>query len=93
MNDQFKMSSIRSEGQFNTIVYEDEDTFRGINQRRVVVINQDDMLNLKLKENDKLHLYNETNIMKKVKVHCFDIAKGNCDNFFPGKQCFNSRYY
>jgi molybdopterin-dependent oxidoreductase alpha subunit len=83
MNGQFKMSSIRSDGQFNTIVYEDEDTFRGINQRWVVMMNQDDMLNLKLKENDKVNLYNETDIMKKVKVQCFDIAKGNVAIFFP----------
>ena len=82
-NGHFKMSSIRSEGQFNTIVYEDEDTFRGINQRWVVMMNQDDMLNLKLKKNDKVNLYNETGMMKKVNVQCFNIAKGNVATFFP----------
>ena len=82
-NGHFKMSSIRSEGQFNTIVYEEEDTFRGINQRWVVMMNQDDMLNLKLKKNDKVNLYNETGMMKKVNVQCLNIAKGNVATFFP----------
>ena len=47
------------------------------------MMNQDDMLNLKLKKNDKVNLYNETGMMKKVNVQCLNIAKGNVATYFP----------
>ena len=40
--------TIRSEGQFNTVVYEEEDLYRGQERRDVILINPDDMRRLGL---------------------------------------------
>jgi molybdopterin-dependent oxidoreductase alpha subunit len=80
---EFQLTSVRSEGQFNTIVYEEEDTFRGIDNRWVVMMNADDMIRLDVAENDRVDIHNETGIMERVKVKSFDIPAGNAAAFFP----------
>jgi len=80
---EFQLTSVRSEGQFNTIVYEEEDTFRGIDNRWVVMMNADDMISLGVVENDRVDIHNETGIMERVKVKSFDIPAGNAAAFFP----------
>ena len=35
--------TLRSEGQFNTVVYEDEDVYRGIDRRDVILLHPDDL--------------------------------------------------
>jgi len=82
-NRQFKMTSIRSEGQFNTIVYEEADTFRNINERWVVLMNESDIQKLGLGQGDTVNLHNETGKMEAVKIQSFDIAEGNVATFFP----------
>jgi molybdopterin-dependent oxidoreductase alpha subunit len=80
---EFQLTSVRSEGQFNTIVYEEEDTFRGIDNRWVVMMNADDMISLGVVENDRVDIHNETGIMKSVVVKSFDVTIGNVAAFFP----------
>ena len=80
---EFRLTSVRSEGQFNTIVYEEEDTFRGIDNRWVVMMNADDMISLGVVENDRVDIHNETGTMKSVVVKSFDVTKGNVAAFFP----------
>ena len=46
---QFRMTSIRSEGQFNTIIYEENDAFREVEDRWVILINTEDMNTLNIK--------------------------------------------
>lgn len=80
---EFQLTSVRSEGQFNTIVYEEEDTFRGIDNRWVVMMNAEDMISLGVVENDRVDIHNETGIMKSVVVKSFDVTIGNVAAFFP----------
>ena len=40
--------TVRSEGQFNTVVYEDYDLYRGIDRRDVVLVHPDDIARLGL---------------------------------------------
>ena len=82
-NGQFKMTSIRSEGQFNTIVYEEADTFRNINERWVVLMNESDIQKLGLGQGDTVDLHSATGKMEAVKIQSFDIAEGNVATFFP----------
>ena len=42
---EFRMMTVRSEGQFNTVVYEEEDLYRGQTSRRIVLMNKDDIKN------------------------------------------------
>ena len=80
---QFRMSSVRSEGQFNTIVYEEADSFRNVNERWVVMMNEKDMQELNIIGNDKVNLENATGLMSEVIVKCINISPGNVATFFP----------
>jgi molybdopterin-dependent oxidoreductase alpha subunit len=80
---EYYMSSIRSEGQFNTIIYEDEDIYRGQSQRWVVLMSPQDMHRESLQENDCVSLYNETGQMQDLVVRQYDIAQGNLLTYFP----------
>ncbi|MBL4655113.1 MAG: FdhF/YdeP family oxidoreductase [Bacteroidia bacterium] len=82
-SDSFRMMTVRSEGQFNTIVYENTDIFRGQIERWIVMMNKDDIKDLGLQENDIVSLKNETGSMPGVKVREFDIKKGNILTYFP----------
>lgn len=42
-NGTYNLLTFRSEGQFNNIVYEDEDVFRGVKHRNIVFMNQADI--------------------------------------------------
>jgi len=80
---QFRMASIRSEGQFNTIIYEENDLFRKVNDRWTVLMNIDDISALNLKEGDKVTIKNKVGSMKFVTVKCFSIPPGNLATYFP----------
>ena len=43
--------TVRSEGQFNTVVYDTEDRYHGISERNVVLMNKNDMTALDFPEN------------------------------------------
>ncbi len=49
------LMTIRSEGQFNTVVYEDEDVYRGIDRRDVILLHPDDLARLRLSDGDRRH--------------------------------------
>ncbi|HIO89667.1 MAG TPA: FdhF/YdeP family oxidoreductase [Candidatus Marinimicrobia bacterium] len=80
---EFTLSSVRSEGQFNTIIYEEEDVFRGTDDRWIVMMSGDDMTSIGVQENGHVHIKNQTGQMNEVKVKAFDIPKGNVAAFFP----------
>ncbi|PCJ81125.1 MAG: histidine kinase [Flavobacteriales bacterium] len=82
-NGQFKMMSVRSEGQFNTIVYEEKDEWRGQTERWVVLMNPKDISRLGLQQNDKVTLKSKSGKMKGVKAREFDITIGNVLGYFP----------
>ena len=77
------MASIRSEGQFNTIIYEEYDSYRKVNHRWTVLMNTNDMVALRLKEGDKVTIENDIGSMEGVAVKGFDIPPGNVATYFP----------
>jgi anaerobic selenocysteine-containing dehydrogenase len=80
---EFTLCSVRSEGQFNTIVYEEEDIYRGTESRWVVMMNRDDMSKLDITERDYVNITTQTGSMSTVAVKTFEIAPGNVAAFFP----------
>ncbi len=86
----YRLTTIRSEGQFNSIVYEQSDTFRGQTERWIVMMNKEDITNLGLDENDLVTLKNETGRMDNVKVREFPIATGNLMAYYPEANCLVS---
>ena len=80
---EFRMMTVRSEGQFNTVVYENEDVYRGQTDRRVVLMNKKDIENCGFIQNEKVSLESRSGIMENVTVREFDIAPGNVMTYFP----------
>jgi molybdopterin-dependent oxidoreductase alpha subunit len=79
----FTLMSIRSEGQFNSIIYEERDSYRNTMHRHSVLMNEDDMLTLGIKEKDKVTLRSDTGEMRNLDVVAFDLPRGNIAAYYP----------
>ncbi len=82
------LMTIRSHDQFNTTIYGLDDRYRGIyNERRVVMVNPEDMKEMGLKKLDKVNLvsnYNgKTRFAKNFLVVPYNIPKGNLAAYYP----------
>ncbi|MCP4551941.1 MAG: FdhF/YdeP family oxidoreductase [Bacteroidetes bacterium] len=80
---EFRMMTVRSEGQFNTIIYEEEDLLREQTSRWIVLMNKDDIRKKGLQENDLVTLESSVGKMEKIVVREFDIPSGNIITYFP----------
>lgn len=79
----FKMTTLRSEGQFNSIVYEYKDSYRGVDTRWSVLMNRDDIEKLGLAEGGRANLRSAQGIMENVKVFAFDVPRGCVMSYYP----------
>jgi len=85
---EFIMMTIRSHDQFNTTIYGLDDRYRGIyNERRVILMNQEDMNNSNLSAKQRVDIHNVHN-GKKRSVYNFlvvpyPIPKGCTATYFP----------
>jgi molybdopterin-dependent oxidoreductase alpha subunit len=80
---QFILMTVRSEGQFNTVVYDTEDRYRGISGRNVVMMNKNDMTALGLSENCRITVKNTTGMMTGQRAVAYPIKEGNIMMYFP----------
>ena len=80
---QFRMASIRSEGQFNTIIYEEFDSFRKVDDRWIVFMNKGDMDKMNLSKDSRVTLQNKIGKMENVWVKPFNIPQGNVATYYP----------
>ncbi len=79
---EFRLMTLRSEGQFNTVVYEDEDLYRGVTRRDVVMMSTEDGARLGVRENDPLDVVTETGRARVVAAF-IDIPPGNLAMYYP----------
>lgn len=79
---EFRMMTLRSEGQFNTVVYEEEDLYRGNRQRDVVMMAAEDARGLGLAEGDRVRVSSEIGAMR-VRVAHAEIRPGNVAMYYP----------
>ncbi len=79
---EFRLTTIRSEGQFNTVVYEEEDLYRGNTRRDVVMISARDAGILLLREGDGVTVRTEVGALH-AHVAIIDIAPGNIAMYYP----------
>ena len=77
------LTTVRSEGQFNTIVYERTDSYRGGADRWTVLLNAADLAARGLADGDRATLVSATGRMEGVRVQAFDIARGAVMAYFP----------
>ncbi len=87
-SDEFVMMTIRSHDQYNTTIYGLDDRYRGIKgNRRIIMMNPDDMLELEIKTRDVVDVtshFNGTAILSKQwTVIPYKIPKRNVAAYFP----------
>ena len=82
-NGQIRLMTIRSEGQFNTVVYEEEDLYRGQERRDVILMNADDIRRLGLTVDQRVRVRSETGEMRYLLVRPFAIRAGNALMYYP----------
>ncbi len=80
---QLKLMTVRSEGQFNTVVYEDYDFYRGQERRDVILISEDDMRRLNLSEGQRVTVSSPAGEMKHQLVRPFAVKPGNAVMYYP----------
>jgi molybdopterin-dependent oxidoreductase alpha subunit len=71
-----RLMTLRSEGQFNSVVYDEEDLYRGNRRRDVVMMNGDDARRLGLEEGDAVTVATEVGRLA-VHVAIVDIPPSN----------------
>lgn len=85
---EYLMMTIRSHDQFNTTIYGLDDRYRGIyNERRVVLMNEEDILKAGFRPGDVMDLYNFDDGQKRVAgkfiLVKYDIPKKCVATYFP----------
>ncbi|MEX2335920.1 MAG: FdhF/YdeP family oxidoreductase [Fulvivirga sp.] len=85
---EYLMMTIRSHDQYNTTIYGLDDRYRGIfNERRVVLMNENDMYEAGLKTKDEVDLISnyddEQRVAKSFLVVPYDIPKHCLGTYFP----------
>ncbi len=78
-----RLMTIRSEGQFNTVVYEEEDIYRGQERRDVILMNRYDIQSLGLHIDDRVTIRTDTGSMPNILVREFSIPPGNAAMYYP----------
>lgn len=81
---QLRLMTVRSEGQFNTVVYEDYDLYRAQDRRDVILINPADVERLGLKAEQRVTVRSEVGSLPGILVRPFDeIKAGNALMYYP----------
>jgi anaerobic selenocysteine-containing dehydrogenase len=78
-----RLMTIRSEGQFNTVVYDEEDIYRGQERRDVILMHPDDMQRLGLKDDQPVRIRSEAGELRRILVRPIDIRPGNAVMYYP----------
>jgi len=87
-----RLMTIRSEGQFNTVVYEDHDLYRGVETRNVILIHPEDAAQLDLEHGTTVRVSGPGGVMDDIRIAIFPkIKMGNVAMYFPEANVLLSR--
>ena len=75
--------TVRSEGQFNTVVYEEEDIYRGQERRDVILINPQDMQRWGLTRDQRVTVRSAVGELRGRLVRPYDVRPGNAVMYYP----------
>lgn len=78
-----RLMTLRSEGQFNTVVYEEEDLYRGQDRRDVILLHPSDIQRLGLHVDQPVTVRGPAGEMHNIRVRPFDIRPGNAAMYYP----------
>ena len=87
-DDEYMMTTIRSHDQFNTTIYGLDDRYRGVhNERRVIFMNESDILRAGFKTGEKVDLFNyhggKERVARLFVVVSYNIPERNTAAYFP----------
>jgi anaerobic selenocysteine-containing dehydrogenase len=80
---ELRLMTIRSEGQFNTVVYEEEDIYRGQERRDVILLNRQDIDRLGLEVDQPVRVRSAAGEMRHILVREHNIRAGNAAMYYP----------
>jgi anaerobic selenocysteine-containing dehydrogenase len=79
-----RLMTARSEGQFNTVVYEEEDLYRGQERRDLILLHPDDFPRLGLEPDQLVTIRSEVGVMANQIARSYDrIRAGNALMYYP----------
>jgi molybdopterin-dependent oxidoreductase alpha subunit len=78
-----RLMTVRSEGQFNTVVYEEEDIYRGQERRDVILLNPADIERLGLQVDEPVTVRSAAGEMHRIRVRPGEIRAGNALMYYP----------
>jgi anaerobic selenocysteine-containing dehydrogenase len=79
---QLRLMTIRSEGQFNTVVYEEEDIYRKQYRRDIIMMNKQDAVALGLEQDEVVKVKGNAGELHVVVRH-MEITQSNCAMYYP----------
>ena len=79
---QLTLATVRSEGQFNTIVYEEHDSYRNKAGRYAVFLNGEDMAAMGIREGQRITLASASGRMAGTATR-FDLPRGSALAYYP----------
>ncbi|MSR29864.1 MAG: FdhF/YdeP family oxidoreductase [Gemmataceae bacterium] len=80
---ELRLMTVRSEGQFNTVVYEEEDIYRGQERRDVILLNPQDMAQLGFKRDELVCVVSSAGVLQPIRVRSHPIRQGNALMYYP----------
>lgn len=81
---QLRLMTVRSEGQFNTVVYEEYDLYRHQERRDIILMHPTDMERFGLHDNQLVTVSSETGRMHNILARGFEeIRDGNALMYYP----------
>lgn len=87
----FLLASIRSEGQFNSIIYEETDSYRYDAHRWSVLMCPDDMRTMGVRDGDLVDVTSRQGTMLALTARSFDVPPGNVLAYYPEANCLTDR--
>lgn len=90
---QLRLMTVRSEGQFNTVVYEETDVYRGQERRDVILMHPRDLARLGLQADQRVTVRSGTGELSHILARSYpDIRPGNALMYYPEANVLVSRY-
>lgn len=81
---ELRLMTVRSEGQFNTVVYEEHDLYRNQDRRDVILVHPDDLQHLELEHNELVTVRSETGCLRNILARGYrSIRPGNALMYYP----------
>lgn len=90
-SDCIQLMTVRSEGQYNSIVYEDSDRYRGQERRDIIMLAPEDRRRLGLQINQLVCVKSETGQLDNVLVRETEVKAGNAVMYYPEANVLVSR--